>query len=185
MGRAEVLQALRAIAVEAEDAEALFERSVRASAQGVHAAAVAEFGTWEAALAHLLVEYAQRGSRRGVASASAASAPLQQAPATRRVTEAAELPLYLLSEEGYLSSIPFSDLPAGDAPHGSICRTVLAKKRGQIACIRARMTSVRSLHSRPTAQVHRSIVRILRRGLSMHVRRVLSITCCAQKIRRW
>src|SRR5690625_2818053 len=116
MGRAEVLQALRAIAVEAEDAEALFERSVRASAQGVHAAAVAEFGTWEAALAHLLVEYAQRGSRRGVASASAASAPLQQAPATRRVTEAAELPLYLLSEEGYLSSIPFSDLPAGDAP---------------------------------------------------------------------
>lgn len=113
MGRAEVLQALRAIAAEAEDAEALFERSVRASAQGVHAAALAEFGTWEAALAHLLVEYAQRGSRRGAASASA---PLQQAPATRRVTEAAELPLYLLSEEGYLSSIPFNDLPAGDAP---------------------------------------------------------------------
>lgn len=116
MKRDEIIRELHELALDVQDADALVERSVRTAKSRLHEAALAEFGTWEGALAAALVAYAQRSSRRSSASVSASVTQLQEAPATRRVTEAAELPLYLFSEEGYLSSIPFSALPAQATP---------------------------------------------------------------------
>lgn len=115
MNRPEVLDALQKIAQDAHSPSDLSQAACRDAVPALHAAALDAFGSWEGALSAALIRYAQRAPKRA-ARTSAASTVRQDAPATRRVSEAAEYPLYLFSAQGLLSTLSLADLPTQNTP---------------------------------------------------------------------
>ena len=116
MNRQDVLDALLKLAQNADSPRDLSQSACRAAQPTLHDAAIEAFGSWENALGAALMQRVQQTSKPSSRTKSTSSAVLQEAPATRRVSEAAEYPLYLFSPHGQLSSLSLAQLPTQNTP---------------------------------------------------------------------
>lgn len=111
MDKQEMIEELVAWASEEGDLRALAEGRGEGSRAALVEAAAASFGSWPLALASALAALARLEERRRPASRPAATVALAEAPDSRVVTEASEIPLYLMSAEGHLLQLPLDELP--------------------------------------------------------------------------
>ncbi len=116
MSEPSALTALIRYATSVSDARYLDAHVVQDRQPGLYEGAVAAYGTWTQALAAALIQataathaVSKSASSRD-ATSSAPPIQLNEAPDTRQVTDAADDPLYLLSDEGHLSTIVLSEL---------------------------------------------------------------------------
>lgn len=110
MSQHDVIAEIHALAATIEDPSELEESEIIRTHRTLHTASLASFDTWERTLVVALSDALQRRTRTRASTAQPTT--LEEAPASRRVTEAANHPLYLLSDAGYLTTLPLSKLPA-------------------------------------------------------------------------
>lgn len=114
MDQRDVIQELASWAGVAPEAEAFDEDVVAEVQPRLYQHAVEAFGSWSIALGAALMHVTQESAkarRRATEPEEEVAAPTHlQAPATRQVTEAAGYPLYLLSDEGFLTRMALSQL---------------------------------------------------------------------------